>query len=180
MKQKAAEAWRILNTFVGELVCAVLSLEIYEAPGFSKGVKENALLELRKMSLSYLFITLTKWVEFYDKYHNVLSPDIRPVVKAIKTKIEQKGIVDFRNNVVGHIWNKRVRRPLGKEEIEQGLERIIGPSPEAFFFWINDPANNVFPNTVVSVAEELRRRLEIDYALSDKDKFPWKEEQDRA
>lgn len=174
MKEKATEAWRILNTFVGELVCSARSFELYEAPGFRKMASERVINEFRKMSTSYLLITLTKWVEFYDKYHNLIPTDIRPIAKSVKTKIEQSGVVNFRNNVVGHIWDKKAHRPLGKEEIEQAIDKIFDSTPGPFLLWINDQKNNIFPKTIVSITEEIRRRIELEHGLSEKDKFPWK------
>ena len=140
MKDRAVEAWRILNAFVGELIAGTRSVELYESSGFKRGATPNVLRECVKMSISYLFITLTKWAEFYEKYHQVIPKEVRPACRELKKEIERRGIVRFRNHVIGHIWSKKHKRPLGKEEVEQSLRQVLGDDENAFFLWVNNPS----------------------------------------
>jgi len=71
LKAKAIEAFRILNSFVGDLVAGTRSLELFESPGFSSRLDQNVQRVLRRMCLSHLVITLSKWAELYDRYKGV-------------------------------------------------------------------------------------------------------------
>lgn len=68
---KAIEAYRILNDFVGDLVAGTRGLEIFELPGFASQIGANTQLVLRRMCLSHLVVTLSRWSELYDRYISV-------------------------------------------------------------------------------------------------------------
>ena len=94
-------------------------------------------------------------------------------VKSQKKKFKKKGIINFRNKYVGHIWDNDNQRPLLKEEIDEYLEKIIGENESAFIEWVNNPKANNFPNTVVSITEEARQTIVDKYNLKESDLFPW-------
>ena len=98
-----------------------------------------------------------------------------PACRALREEIATRQIRQFRNTVVGHIRDDDLDRPLTPDEIDRRLETVLGPGGEdAFLLWINDPATNVFPNTLVAICETTRDQLREQYALTDTELWPTK------
>ena len=45
------------------------------------------------------------------------------------------------------------------------LEGLIGEHADDFLYWINNPVDNTYPNTVVSVVETIRNAISQEYAI---------------
>ena len=160
MKARAIEAYRILNEFVGDLVAGTRTLELFESPGFASKIKESTLVTLRRMCLSHLVITLSKWTELYDFYKSVIPADAKDACLKLRKEIDRRGIREFRNSVVGHIWHKKLKRPLTASEIDSRLEAVfLGASQATFLEWVSNRVTNRFPETVVSICEHTRNRI---------------------
>ena len=159
MGKKASEAYRLLNDYIGDLVAGTRSLELFETSPLFAGVSPSMRVILRRMCLSHLVVTLSKWGEVYDRYGAIFPSDVRDACRNLRKEIDRRGIRNFRNTVVGHIWDKKLRRPLTVPEIENRLASIIGNSLESFRAWINNPTANRFPETVVAVCERVRDRI---------------------
>ena len=172
MKTKAIEAYRILNEFVGDLVAGTRSLELFESPGFTSKIKSSTLVTLRRMCLSHIIVTLSKWAELYDRYKALIPPDTKPACRDLREQIDHRGIRTFRNSVVGHIWDSKLKRPLTASEIDSRLAAILGENQAGFLAWINDPGSNTFPNTVVSICEHTRNRIGEEHGLNPSEIFP--------
>lgn len=119
------------------------------------------------MAMSHLMVTLVKWTEFYQRYAAILPTDVRGACRQLNERIKARGIVAFRNTVVGHILDRDAKRPLTSREVDERLERVMRGERADFFRWINDPAGNVFPRTVVAITEHVRDRLRVKYELRD-------------
>ena len=166
-RQKAVEAWHLLNYFVGDLVVAtrgfeVLSPEVLPAP-LPRGVQAG----FNRMCYSHLFVTLSKFVEFYKRYKAMIPDDCRQPWKAAQQQLVDRGVVDFRNKYVGHIWDRDTGRPLTVAEVTSRLEGIVGGDEVEFLHWINHGPDNVFPRTVISIAEHTRDRIAYEYSLTE-------------
>ena len=164
-RNRAVEAVDILNDFIGDCVASVNVFSDY-----SEKFKSNntALVVIYRLCMSYLLLTLDKWLEFYDRYHKLIPADLHGECKQLTKELRSRNIEDFRNTCVGHVWNKKKKRPLYNSEIDAALERITKGDIPGFLKWVNDPSNNVFPATIVSIVETLKDRLseehKIDYA----------------
>jgi len=71
------------------------------------------------MAGSFLFVTLAKWIEFYDHYKVLIPEEIKGKCKQLRNELERRGVRKFRNEVVGHIWSDKHDRPLMPKEIEE-------------------------------------------------------------
>ncbi|MDX9762878.1 MAG: hypothetical protein RBT82_12560, partial [Desulfomonilia bacterium] len=69
------------------------------------------------------------------------------------------------NKHIGHIWDKDNKRPLHNSEILRRVNEITQNNIEEFLKWVNDPTDNVFPKTVVSIVETVRDRLVQDFKI---------------
>ena len=64
------------------------------------------------------------------------------------------------------VWN------AGQQpQIEEHLLAVFGEDHEAYLRRINDPANNRFPITILSIVEHTRNRIQEEYALDNKTIF---------
>lgn len=171
MRTKAIEAFRMLNDFVGDLVAGTRGLEVFESPGFASKLGASTQLILRRMCLSHLVVTLSKWAELYDHYKAVIPNATREACLSLRKEIEARGIRHFRNKVVGHIWDSELSRPVMRSEVDARLAQVLGDSQQSFLAWINDPASNVFPKTVVAICEAARDAIRDEYNLNDSEIF---------
>ncbi|MBU2875937.1 hypothetical protein [Marinobacter salexigens] len=165
-RNRAVHAIDLLNDFVGDCVASVMVLHEYRRILHGDEEQITALVAIQKMCLSYLILTLNKWLEFYDKYSAIIPDELRVECKALTKTLRQKKVNQFRNKCIGHIWDKTNQRPLHNSEINENLDIIVGDDLEGFLDWANNPKGNVYPNTFLSIVEELRNRLMKDYNCS--------------
>jgi hypothetical protein len=162
----AVDAADTLTDFVGDFVSGVMLLREYGARYQAGSAIPPLMVSVQKICLSHLLLSLAKFVEFYDRYHKIIPSQHRDVAKGLARSIKQKGIVYFRNNCVGHIWDKDQGRPLVHSEILNRLRQMTGGDFDAFLKWINDPTGNIFPTTVVSIVETIRDDLMAQHSIA--------------
>lgn len=162
--ERAVEAFRILNDFINDLICATKAFEYFETPQFKAGATDHVIWVYNKMADSFLFLALAKWIEFYDHYQILIPAEVRPTCKQMRNELVQRGVREFRNKVVGHIWSKEHRRPLLPSEIEELDRKISKGDTKAFLKWINDPANNRLGATIVGTSEAVRDAIGAKWA----------------
>ena len=85
--------------------------------------------------------------------------------------LKNKKIVEFRNKVVGHVWDKDKRAPITDEEHDNYIKQIYGGNFESFLLWVNNPGNNIYPKTVVSIVEYTKNKIAKDYNIIDAEVF---------
>jgi hypothetical protein len=168
-RERAVEAARLLNYFLVDLIVGTRSLEIFENPAIASRVSSSMAVGLNRMALSHVMVTLAKWAELYKRYAAILPTDVRAACQELNQEIHARGVVDFRNKVVGHILDNSTKRPLTSREVDDRLERVIAGERAAFSRWINDPAGNTFPTSVVAITEQIRDRLRAEYNLQDQE-----------
>jgi hypothetical protein len=171
MRARALQAYRLLNDLLLDLLVGHRSLEFYDSAAFQKALPRVMLTGMKRMAISHTIMTLAKWVEFYEKYSQVIPADVRAQCKTLAAEIREKRIRDFRNKVVGHIWDNESQRPLVREEIDSHLDRIFPHGRKAFMLWVNDPSKQEYPQTVVSIVERVRDHIAAEYAISDAEVF---------
>lgn len=168
-RERAIEAFWLLNDFVGDLICGTKAFEYFESPRFKAGATEQVLRGYNKMADSFIFITLAKWIEFYDRYHPVIPAEQKDTCKQLRDELDRRGVREFRNKIVGHIWHTKRRRPLLVSEIKELDERITKGNGKGFLLWLNNPDSNYFGKTFVGTSEAVRDRIKAIWALSDQE-----------
>jgi len=158
-----------LNDFIGDLITGTRAFEYFDTPKFKAGATDQVLRNYNKMADSFLFVTLAKWIEFYDRYHAVIPTDVRLICKQLRDELDRRGVREFRNKVVGHIWSKKHRHPLLPSEIDELDRRITNGDGKAFLRWINDQANNRLGATIVGTSEVVRDAIKKKWSLSDQE-----------
>jgi hypothetical protein len=162
----AIHAVDVLNDFVGDFVGGVMLWREYNAQYQAQKLPLTIMVNVQKICLSHLVVSFSKVIEFYERFHQLLSPEHRSAAKGLIRDINQKGILDFRNKCVGHIWDVDAGRPLVHSEIMSRLGRMTNDDMDGFLKWINDPHANVYPATVVSILETVRDALMAQYSIA--------------
>jgi hypothetical protein len=168
-RERAVEAFWLLNDFIGDLIGATQAFHYFETPKFKAGATDQVIRIYNKMADSFLFLALAKWIEFYDRYHVLIPEDLRPTCKQLRNELDKRGVREFRNKVVGHIWSRKHLRPMLPNEIEELDRKITKGNAKAFLKWINDPTDNRFGSTIVGTSEAVRNAIKTKWSLSDKE-----------
>ena len=164
-RQLAIDAADLLNDFIGDIVTGVMAFREYDQQYRRRLLPLNLMVPIQKMCLSHLMLTLSKWLEVHEKYHTIFPSQAASVCRELNKTIRQRGIPDFRNKCVGHIWDKQTGRPLVQSEIMSKLNTIIAGSLPDFLKWLNDPAGNIYPKTVVSIVEKIRDDIVAEHNI---------------
>ena len=77
-RERAIEAIRLLNDFGNDLIVGTRAFEYFDTPKFKASATDQVLRIFNKMADSFLFVTLAKWIEFYDRYHPLIPADAKP------------------------------------------------------------------------------------------------------
>ncbi|MBI2509489.1 MAG: hypothetical protein HYV99_05860 [Betaproteobacteria bacterium] len=170
----------MLNEFIGDLVIGSRAMGWLDAPSLQAKVSQEFKVTMHRMCVWHVIATLSKWQEVYDCYHEVFPDDVRKASRDLRKELERRGVRDFRNTVVGHILDKKTKKPISKADIDKKLNDIFSGSYEGFLLWVNTPGGNVFPSTVVSIVEEIRDRLTQKYSITPAELFPWKQQEKAA
>jgi hypothetical protein len=157
VREKAVHAADTLNDFIGDLIGGTMLFREWDTQFRAGRVPETLMINVQKICVSHLVLGLCKFMEFYKRFHQVIPSEHLETCKALVSAINRKGVAEFRNKSVGHIWDKEKQRPLIHSEIMMRLARLTGGDMSGFLNWINNPKTNEFPSTVVSVVETVRR-----------------------
>ena len=117
------------------------------------------------MCLSHLVLGLAKFQEFNKRFCKVIPSEHRGDAKGLVRKIEEKGIVEFRNKCVGHIWDNAKKRRLLHSEIVDRLNQITGNDLGRFLRWVNARMAN-YPTTVISIVEAIHNAIMRQHSIS--------------
>jgi len=139
VREKAVHAADTLTDFIGDFVGGTALLR-EGATDFKAGrVPEMVMVNVQKICVSHLVLGLSKFVEVYKRFNQVIPSEYLGTCKALAAEIRRKGVVEFRNKCVGHIWDNKQQRPLIHSEIMTRLARITGDDMSGFLNWINNP-----------------------------------------
>lgn len=159
-RKEAIDAVDILNDMVGDFVTGVMVFKLIN----TISDLGNARIAAEKMCLSHIVLSFDKWIEFYKQYHSLFKDQLHDECKKLKMELERRKVEDFRDRCIGHIWDKKTKRPLPNSEILERLEKIVGSDLQTFLLWVNNP-DNIFPKTIVSIVEEARDYLVKEYKI---------------
>jgi hypothetical protein len=171
MKTKAIEAYKILNELLGDLVIGTRTVDIYFQPLISSQMSEAFKIGITRLCIFHLIISLNKYIEFYQHYKSIIPEEVRDSCKELMKILKDKNIPEFRNKIVGHIWDKDKKTPITEEEHDNYSKKIYGDSYISFLLWINNADNNIFPSTVVSIVEHTKNKIAEKYNISDSEIF---------
>lgn len=134
-----------------------------------KPAKEVVVAGFNRLCLFHIIITLAKFAEFYKENKDVLPRACHADLKDLVRSIDQRGILKFRNNVVGHLYEEKTKKPLTLAEVASRVELITQGDLQGFFLWVNDGKANPYPTTVISVVERVRDLIRDENQFSNTD-----------
>lgn len=165
-RENAINAVDLLNDFVGDLITGTMALAQYHKEHNSGVITTEQLVGINKMCLSHLVLGLTKWAEFYKRFHHLIPSELKGDAKQIIKTIESRKVIEFRNKCVGHIWDKDTNRPLVNSEIMARLNTITGNDIRGFLRWLNNPDPAEFPNSVAGISEAIRDKIATAHGIA--------------
>lgn len=165
-RERAIEAVDILTDLIADCIAPVNVFRGYLLRWKDDETKQSHLTAVYRLCMSQVILSLYKWVEFYEKYHDLIPEDMRNECKMLLKRIKVRDTEYFRNSCIGHIWNKEKNRPLLNSEIEGLLKGITLGHVGKFMKWVNDPETNSYLTTVVSIVETLRDKISATYCIS--------------
>ena len=163
------EAFRLGSDLMMDLVAGTQTYYILARRFDEVPTPDHVRTAITRLCVFHTIITLSKWVELYGRYRAIIPMDVRDTAKKLRNEIDERGIVEFRNKVVGHIWDADLQRALTNEEVQDRLDVITKSNVAGFFAWINDGRLEDNPNTAVGMIEIVRDRIRDEYGLSDAD-----------
>ena len=165
MKSKAIEACRILNDILGDLVVGTRTIDIYSMPSISSQMSEKLEVGVTRLCIFHLIISLHKYIQFYKHYKNIIPEEARVSCKELMKILIGKKIPEFRNKVVGHIWDNAKKAPITEVEHDYYTELICGNDLKSFLLWINNPQKSTDSVTVVFIVEQTRNMIAEKYRI---------------
>ena len=141
--------------------------KLYESGELS----QPGIVAVQKMCVSHIILGLSRLVEFWDYYHHLVPDQLRQEIKKTITRLQSKDLKHYRNTVVAHIWDKKLRRTRTQLEAMEYLNRISDNNPKEFLSWLNNPSGNTYPNNLVSIIEALRIHLCEEHSVSAEEVF---------
>jgi hypothetical protein len=162
----ALDAVDALNDLVGDLVAGTRVLADYHRLHKAGSVDLEQMSAVQKMCLSHLVLAFAKLLEFWEHYHQLVPDEHRSTLKELNATLRRRGADEFRNTVAGHIWDRKLQRPLHHSEVMSKLDKLVdGAALADFLRWINNTDGNAHPATVVGVIEAVRDSLVTRHAI---------------
>ena len=155
-RARAIDTVDVLNDFIGDFVTGTMVLREYSKQHNENKLPLELMIPTQKMCISYLVLAFAKFEEFWEHYHDLVPLENRDACKAVLKIMRIRKITEFRNRAVGHIWDRKTKRPLKHSEIMSAIAAIATPDLTTFLDWVNNPAINAGTSTVVSMIETIR------------------------
>jgi hypothetical protein len=122
-----------------------------------------------RLCLFHAIVSLSKWAELYDRYKDVIPDEVRDEAKRLRAEVVARGILEFRNKVVGHVWDLDRHRALSNAEIEERLQAITRSDVASFLDWAGNPEPDSTDESAALVIERVRDSIRNHYGLTDDD-----------
>ncbi len=165
------DAYLVLNSIIGDIIASTRCLEIFKLGPF-KDISEPVKVTMNRMCFTNLVLVLSKWIEFHSRFYGVISKKFSPAIKVLNKEIASREVILFRNTIAGHILDKKTRNivPLGK--IDEAFWKLVDGDFDKFRLWMNNPQDNNYPITVLSIFEAIRDEIRSEYKFDEDDIFP--------
>lgn len=170
-RTRAIEASQILNDLIGDIVVSTRTIEIFESTNIKPLMTAVYKIAATRFCVFQIVLSLNKILEFDSHYRSFVPNEMSDCWKIMIKEINLRGVNKFRNTLVGHIWNKQTKRPISNKEHNEFEKRLYRGDFNGFLLWINDPNDNTFPKTVISIIETAKKKIAEDYKIDDSEIF---------
>ena len=166
-RSQAIEAVDVLSDLILDLIAGVMIFREYAVSSQRKPMPPEQLISVKRLCTFHLVLNLCKYIEFWKRYKSILPEQSKGAIKDQVKLLEARKIIEFRNKYVGHIWDDEFKRPLAHSEILTRIESIYQNDLDGWLNWINNPRENVFPKTVLSVIESTKDALMSEFQITE-------------
>lgn len=95
-----------------------------------------------------------------------MIPDTcKSACRELYKELNRRHVKLLRNTFIGHILDKKTRRPISGEDLNYFFNNVTRGGLDAFLNWIHTPGRIRFPESVVSVVEKTRDEIAREYQL---------------
>ena len=171
-KSRALDGARLLDRLLIDVIVGTSSLDVFEGLNHQTTIQPVVYNGMRRMCHSQTLLGLSKFLEFYDAYHDLIPKECKEHCRNIKKGIEAKKIYDFRNKYLAHLIDNSTGRPLDLDLLDHYLRDIFGDDERNFVRWVNDKIRS-FPETVVSVLERTRDSIMTNHTITKEQMNQW-------
>lgn len=153
----------VSNTIFGEICVSVEMFNEYLLTIKDDRIENHQTnINLRlNVVLSVIALSCYKFIEFNKKYGQLLNkiiPQYNDRRKKLVADITNRNILEFRNEIVGHIHSQKLKRPLTLSEYQKRFDEVTGGMSQLndFFNWLR-PANLDHISKGYSVCGEIKK-----------------------
>lgn len=170
-RNQAIEACQILNDLIGDFVVSTQTIELYANKNIKPLMTAGYKIAATRLCVFQIVLSLSKILEFNSHYRSFVPNEMSDCWKIMIKEINSRGVKNFRNTLVGHIWNNQMKRPILKKEHDEFENQLYRSDFNGFLLWINNPNDNTFPKTVISIVETAKKKIAEDYKIDDSEIF---------
>lgn len=170
-RTRAIEAYQILNDLIGDIVVSTRTIKIYESKKYKPLMTAVYKIAVTRLCVFQIVLSLNKILEFNRHYRSFVPNEMSDCWKIMIKEINSRGVKKFRNTLVGHIWNKQTKRPISNKEHNEFENQLYRGDFNGFLLWINNPNDNTFPKTFISIVETAKKKIAEDYKIVDSEIF---------
>jgi hypothetical protein len=170
-RTRAIEACHILNDLIGDIVVSTRTIEIFESMNFKPLMTAVYKIAATRLCVFQIVLNLNKILEFNSHYRSFVPKEMSDCWKIMIKELNSRGVKNFRNTLAGHIWNDQLKRPILKKEHDESEKQLYRNDFNGFLLWINNPNDNTFPKTVLSIVESAKKKIAEDYKIDDSEIF---------
>src|SRR3569832_44130 len=101
-RSSVLDAIYVLNDLVDALATGTMVFDNYQSM-FARGeFSQPGIVGVQKMCVSHLILGLNKFCEFWESFHHLVPTELRPEIKVLVAKLQNRDVKKFRNTVVAH------------------------------------------------------------------------------
>jgi hypothetical protein len=134
-----------------------------ELPGQDPEYQAHYFRLVVSQNYGMLALTLCKVMEFHTAFRSQIVADLRDELDSVNSRLARSRILDYRNKYVGHIFDRRTKKPLHPTAILGYWEALLeGQDEEQFRAWWwstrREPELRSVAGLMVRIADSLGER----------------------
>ena len=162
-RDTAIDAIDILNDLMGEIMNGVDVYKHYVEDHKTGIVTFDDMAGVQRLCFTSIILALNKVREFNKRYLRIVPQGVhRAALTQLQEAIVARGIPEFRDHCIGHIWNLKTKQPVKHSEVMERLSVIVGGNVTVFVKWLNSTESG---GTVVGILESIRDTLKEEYSV---------------
>jgi len=160
------DACTVLEYLVHDLIAAHQLYDFFTDITKIAPVHPETEKAVRRMYVSTLFLSLNKFLEFYDRYSWLIPNSCKQKSREIRKELTRRNIKKLRNTFIGHVMNKETGRPISNAELDAAFNTAIDGDLIAFLKWVHVTGVALSPETIVGALQSIQSELVKTYGVT--------------